>query len=163
MGWHALLTKYERRNWDGTAMWWEERRKTPWNGLDDCRGQRTPQSRTTEGAMMGRHDTTRHEVSPNKERTCWRTKEVEKKHPSGRPLPWEGLIQAGRRYSYIIAITLLKLRCHNYIYWSYIMAVLVLYTLCNGVVVNELDCQSKGGESGAPSAHPSARHCMCIS
>jgi len=36
----------------------------------DGRGQRTPQSRTTEEAM-GRHDTTRYEVSPIKERTYY--------------------------------------------------------------------------------------------
>ena len=34
----------------------------------DGRGQRTPQTRTTEEAM-GRYDTARHEVSPIKERT----------------------------------------------------------------------------------------------
>jgi len=48
----------------------------------DDRGQRTPQSRTTEEAM-GRHHTARHEVSPIKERTYWLSKEVEKKDPSG--------------------------------------------------------------------------------
>src|SRR6218665_1517021 len=65
----------------------------------DSRGQRTPQSRTTEEAM-GRHRTARHEVSPIKERAHWRSKEVERKDPSVRPFPWEELIQAGRRYIY---------------------------------------------------------------
>ena len=64
----------------------------------DGRGQRTPKSRTTEEAM-GRHDTTRHEVSPIKEGRYWWQKEVEQKDLSGWPLPWKGLIQAQRRYS----------------------------------------------------------------
>jgi len=38
------------------------------------------------------------QVSPIKERTYWWwSKEVEKKDQSGWPLPWEGLIQVGRR------------------------------------------------------------------
>jgi len=37
---------------------------------NESRGQRTPQSRTTEEAM-GRHRTARHEVSPIKERAHW--------------------------------------------------------------------------------------------
>jgi len=62
----------------------------------DSRGQRTLQLRTTEEAM-GRHHSDRHEVYPIKERAyCW-LKEVEKRDPSGWPLPCKGLIQAGRR------------------------------------------------------------------
>ena len=59
----------------------------------DSRGQRTPQSRTTEEAM-GRHDTTKHEVSPIEERRYWWQKDdAGMTDPGGWPLPLEGLIR----------------------------------------------------------------------
>ena len=70
------------------------------------------QSRMTK-EVMGRHDTARHEVSPIKERTYWWRKEVERKDPSGRLLPWEGLIQDGRRYNvYVIPRRFINLQLH---------------------------------------------------
>ena len=73
-------------------------------------------SSMTEEAM-GRHDTARLEVSLIKERTYWLLKEVERKDPSGWPLPWEGLIQVGRRCIYFVS----SIFSHIFLYswWTY--------------------------------------------
>ena len=49
---------------------YEKRGRNLYEKNYDGRGQRTPQSRTTE-EVMGRQDAARHEVSPIKERTYW--------------------------------------------------------------------------------------------
>jgi len=74
----------------------------------DGRGQRQPQSGTTEEAM-GRHDKARHEVSPIKEKTYWWSKEVERRDQSGWPLLLGGVIQTGRRYIYITWSTVMQI------------------------------------------------------
>ena len=104
-------TKSSERRWGGMHHWQntrgqivmvrscdEKTGRTLHEKNYDGRGQRRPQWRAIEEAM-GRHHTTRHEVSPFKERTlyCW-LKEVERKDLSGWPLTSDGLIPAERRY-----------------------------------------------------------------
>jgi len=93
-GWHALLTKYERPDWDGMSC--DEKRGPKLHEKNyGSRGQRTPQSRTTEEAM-GKHENNKTWSFYGWRRKYWRQKEVERKDLSSWPLPWEGLIQARR-------------------------------------------------------------------
>ena len=94
--WHALLTKYKRPDWDGTVMWWEERTKTPWKELW--------WQRSTDAAEEAMGDMIQQDMkSPwlKKELTD-QIKDVNRKDPSGWPLPWRGLIQAGRRLDILV-------------------------------------------------------------
>ena len=93
-GWHALLTKFERPDWDSTVVCREERTKLHERYMTaEVNGRRSRERQKNWWRDMIQQDMNYLRLKQN----MLVTKEVKRKDPSGWPLHWDGLIQAGRR------------------------------------------------------------------